>query len=165
MSNEEPLAGQLFYLYISDLNDIIKVGDISMANVEHLLGDNNDFRFIKVPITLSESATLDIYDAAGNYTSITLDVIPLDSDIRLDITGISSDVESGVHTLNFRVSDSDYTLLSRIVTQTKGGTGIYTSFGTIPEGKISDIKRIDDGGYFTFDLVLTESDLLQHIFL
>ena len=162
VSNEEPLAGQLFYLYISDLNDIIKVGDISMANVEHLLGDNNDFRFIKVPITLTESATLDIYDAAGNYTSITLDVIPLDSDIRLDITGISSDVESGVHTLHFRVSDSDYTLLSRTVTKIKGGTGIYTSFGTIPEEKISNITRIDDGGYFTFDLVLTKSDLFQH---
>lgn len=160
MEEETHLAGVPFDVYISDVNDIYKIGDelledFSLGTVDYILGEG-DARFIKLTFNLLRSTTLELYDAAGNYISFPLTV--KNTIFSLDITGISS--SGTTHTLNFTVKDTEASLLSTAITNTAGDTGIYASFGTIQN--ISSISEDDDGMYyFTFDLVLTEDVLSQ----
>lgn len=159
-------AGVDFDVYLADLNEIYVIdgyklkdypdgNNFPLGKLERLLGKNDD-RFIKLTLNLLRSTTLDIYDAAGNYTSLPLTI--KGRIFRLDITGISS---SGMtHTLQFTVKSPEASLLSTAITNTAGNTGIYASFGNIQN--ISSISDDDDGMYyFTFDLVLTEDVLSQ----
>lgn len=162
---EEHIAGRSFDVYIADLNDIISINgtplkDFNMGTVTYLLPDKatnvKDARFIKVTLTLSRNTTLDIYDAAGNYTSLDLSV--LNTDFHLDMTGISSN--GTTHTLNFKVYDSDWHLLAPAKASGRGFAGVWADFGSIEN--ISTItEEIGGGGYFTFDLVLTDDVIAQ----
>lgn len=162
---EEHVAGRSFDVYIADLNDIISINgtplkDFSMGTITYLLPDKatnvKDARFIKVTLTLSRNTTLDIYDAAGNYTS--LDLAVLNTDFHLDMTGISS--SGTTHTLNFKVYDSDWHLLSNEKASGRGFAGVWADFGSIEN--ISRITEESGGsGYFTFDLVLTDDVIAQ----
>lgn len=153
-------AGVAFDVYISDLNDIININgksldQFTLGTIEYMLGDG-DARFIKLTLTLNRKTTLEIYDAAGNYTALILDVTT--SIFDLDITGITTNETT--HTLSFQVTDSDYTFLSNVIASNAGDTGVYAKFGTIQN--ISPITQNQDGsGKFTFDLVLTDDILSQ----
>ena len=153
------MAGQEFVVYISDLNDIISINgpleEFSLGNVEYLLGEG-DSRFIKLTLNLLRSTTLDIYDAAGNYTQLPLNVT--NTIFGLEITGIVSN--GTTHTLTFAVKDSLSSMLSTVIASNAGDTGIYATFGDIQN--ISGISKDDDDMFFfTFDLVLTEDGLSQ----
>ena len=162
----EIYAGEDFDVYLSDLNEIYVINgyklkdypdgnNFPLGKLERLLGENDD-RFIKLTLNLLRSTTLEIYDAAGNYTSLWLDVNS--THFMLDITGISS--SGTTHTLQFTVKDTEESLLSTNIANTAGNTGIYASFGNIQN--ISSISEGDDAKYyFTFDLVLTEDVLSQ----
>ena len=162
---QEHVAGRSFDVYIADLNDIISINgtplkDFSMGTVTYLLPDKatnvKDARFIKVTLTLSRNTTLDIYDAAGNYTSLELRV--LNTDFHLEMTGISSN--GTTHTLNFKVYDSDWHLLAPAKASGRGFAGVWADFGSIEN--ISNItEETGGGGYFTFDLVLTDDVIAQ----
>lgn len=162
MEEESHLAGVPFDIYISDVNDIYKIGDellenFSLGTVEYILG-NDDARFIKINMSLLRSIGLDIYDAAGNCTTINLTIRNTIFNLELDKV-----VSSGTkHTLTFKVSDFEANLLSRNISSNAGDAGIFARFGTIPVEKISSISKDDhDMYYFTFDLVLTEDELSQ----
>ena len=162
MEDNTHLADVPFDIYISDLNDIYKIGDelvenFSLGTVEYILG-NDDARFIKITMSLLRSIGLDIYDAAGNCTTINLTIRNAIFKLQLDKV-----VSSGAkHTLTFKVSDSHANLLSRNIASSAGDAGIFARFGTIPVEKISYISQDDhDIYYFTFDLVLTEDELSQ----
>jgi len=162
---DEHVAGRSFDVYIADLNDIISINgtplkDFSMGTVTYLLPDKatnvKDARFIKVTLTLPRNTTLDIYDAAGNYTSLDLRV--LNTDFHLEMTGLSSN--GTTHTLNFKVYDSDWHLLSTEKASGRGYAGVWADFGSIEN--ISTItEETGGGGYFTFDLVLTDNVIAQ----
>lgn len=164
---DEHIAGRAFDVYLSDLNDIYTINgqlleNFSLGTVTYLLG-GDDARFIKLTLTLDSSTTLDIFDAAGNYTSIDFDVISVDSDIKIEITAISSN--DTTHTLSFRVTDSDYDVLSTS-TNNPGVYGIWAKLGnnylTADHfTNISEISPVGDGGKFTFDLVITEREISQ----
>jgi phage baseplate assembly protein W len=157
---DEHQAGVAFDVYISDLNDIININgkpldQFTLGTIEYMLSDG-DARFIKLTLTLNRKTTFEIYDAAGNYTALVLNVTT--SIFDLDITGIATNETT--HTLSFQVTYSDYTFLSNIIASNAGDTGIYAKFGTIQN--ISSIKQNQDGsGKFTFDLVLTDDILSQ----
>lgn len=159
MEEETHLADVPFDIYISDVNDIYKIGnelveDFSLGNVEYILGDG-DARFIKITMRLQRGIGLDIYDAAGNCTTINLSI---KNTLKL-VNVVSSGTK---HTLTFKVSDTEASLLSRDIASNAGDTGIFARFGTIPVEKISSISEDDEGMfYFTFDLVLTEDELSQ----
>lgn len=162
---DEHVAGRSFDVYIADLNDIISINgtplkDFNMGTVTYLLPDKatnvKDARFIKVTLTLPRNTTLDIYDAAGNYTSLDLRV--LNTDFHLEMTGLSSN--GTTHTLNFKVYDSDWHLLSNEKASGRGFAGVWADFGSIEN--ISTItEETGGGGYFTFDLVLTDNVIAQ----
>lgn len=160
VSEEVIYSGVDFDVYIADLNDIYtingyKLNDYPLGNIERLLGTNDD-RFIKLTLNLLRSTTLEIYDAAGTYTSLPLTV--KNARFGLDITGISS--SGPTHTLQFTVKHTEASLLSTAITNIAGNTGIYASFGNIKN--ISSISKDNDGiYYFTFDLVLTEDVICQ----
>lgn len=160
-ASDEHLAGRAFDIYLSDLNDIYTINgqlleNFTLGSIEYILG-GHDSRFIKLTLTLDSSTTLEIIDAAGNYTSIDLEIISIDSDIKLSLTGIAS--VGTTHTLSFKVTDSDYNLLSTAIARNAGDTGIYASFGTIQN--ISAISHEEERGSFTFDLVIMENILGQ----
>jgi phage baseplate assembly protein W len=168
MEEQTHYAGVPLELYLSDLNDIYKIsGDelkyFSLGTITYLLPDKaqnvKDARFIKITMNLLRDISLDVYDAAGNCTSIRLD------DVTNPIFNLKLDkvVSSGnQHTLTFKVSDSESSLLSRNIASNAGDTGIFARFGTIPVEKISSISEDAEGMYyFTFDLVLTEDELSQ----
>lgn len=167
MEEKTHAAGVPFDLYISDLNDIYKIGldelkDFSLGTITNLLPDKapnvKDDRFIKITMSLLRDINLDLYDAAGNCTSIRLEVNTPNFNLTFDKV-----VSSGnKHTLTFKVSDSESSLLSRSIASNAGDTGIFARFGTIPVEKISYISQDYEGMfYFTFDLVLTEDELSQ----
>jgi len=152
-----------FDVYISDLNEIDNIdgNPLSNYNVEYLLG-GNDSRFIKLTLTLNRSTVIDIYDVAGNHTALPLAVI--DTKIDLTLMGFSSTGDT--HTLSFKVSDSDYRILSTS-TQNPGVSGIWAMLGNAYLDEthftnISPISHSDDGrGNFTFDLVISDDELSQ----
>lgn len=162
MEEETHLADVPFDIYISDVNDIYKIGnelveDFSLGTVEYILGEG-DARFIKLTMSLLRGIGLDIYDAAGNSTTINLTI--RNTIFNLELNKV---VSSGTkHTLTFKVSDTEASLLSRDIASNAGDPGIFARFGTIPVEKISSISQDDhDMYYFTFDLVLTEDELSQ----
>lgn len=162
MEEKSPLADVPFDIYISDVNDIYKIGnelveDFSLGTVEYILGEG-DARFIKLTMSLLRGIGLDIYDAAGNSTTINISIRNTIFNLELDKV-----VSSGTkHTLTFKVSDTEASLLSRDIASNAGDPGIFARFGTIPVEKISSISQDDhDMYYFTFDLVLTEDELSQ----
>ena len=166
VSEQVIYAGVDFDVYLADLNEIYIINgyklkdypdgnNFPLGKLDRLLGENDD-RFIKLTLNLLRSTTLEIYDAAGNYTSLWLEVNS--THFMLDITGISS--SGTTHTLQFTVKDTEESLLSTDIANTAGNTGIYASFGNIQN--ISSISEGDDAMYyFTFDLVLTEDVLSQ----
>lgn len=167
MEEQTHYAGVPFDIYISDLNDIYQIShdelkDFNLGTITYLLPDKaqnvKDARFIKITMSLRRGISLDVYDAAGNCTSITLKVTNPIFNLTLD-TVVSNGTK---HTLTFKVSDSEANLLSRDIASNAGDTGIFARFGTIPLEKISSISEDADGVYyFTFDLVLTEDELSQ----
>lgn len=165
MEEDTHLADAPFDIYISDVNDIYKIGgeflkDFNLGTITYLLPDKatnvKDARFIKITMSLLRGIGLDICDAAGNCTTINLTV--KNRNLELD-TVVSSGTK---HTLTFKVSNSNASLLSRDIASNAGDTGIFARFGAIPAEKISPILEDSDGlYYFTFDLVLTEDELSQ----
>lgn len=167
---DEHIAGRPFDVYISDLNDIFKIDDkllteLDSGTVTYMLG-NEDARFIKLTLTLDSDTRIYIYDAAGNSTYLDFTVINPAATLTLNLEGIvDSTVDSNkTHTLSFRVDGSDYTVLSNTYENVSnpGDAGIYQSLAQARIANVSEISQdADDAGHFTFDVVIDESTLAQ----
>lgn len=165
---EEHHVGREFDIYISDLNEIDTIDGrpLSDFNPEYLLG-GTDSRFIKITMTLNQSKVVDIVDVAGNLTSLRLDVV--DTKLAISITGIETTEVGDVatHRLSFKVTDTDYTILSKD-TNKPGVSGIWATLGSNyldADNHFTNISNIshdvEGNGSFTFDLVITDNDLSQ----
>lgn len=161
--DEHHIAGVPFPVYISDLNEIDNINGqpLSTFNPTYIL-PNEDARFIKLELRLNSNTTLFVYDAAGNCTPLTFDVTAVDFDLAF--TKIVTD--GTTHTLSFEVSDSEESLLSTAIAAAAGEAGIYATLGTnAVNHKITNISSIsqyrEDRWRFTFDLVLTNSEVEQ----
>ncbi len=164
------IAGRPFDVYISDLNDIFRIDDklleeLDSGMVTYMLG-NGDARFIKLTLTLDSDTRIYIYDAAGNSTYLDFTVINPAATLTLNLESIvDNTVDSNkTHTLSFRVDGSDYSVLSNAYEDVSnpGDAGIYKSLALARIENVSEITQdADDAGHFTFDVVIDESTLDQ----
>lgn len=170
--DEVHYVGHPFPIYISDLNEIESINGYNLKDyaqsgqpfplgeIECLL-DDDDNRFIKLTLTLGRYTNLDIVDTVGNVTSIGLDVVAVD--FNLVIKGIVTNGDT--HTLSFKVTDVDDSCLANIKADIAGGAGVYATLGgTSVTNKITNISSISQEGdiyFFTFDLVLKDTEIKQ----